>query len=144
LVLVARALVFAGFMIGALVSQNDFGIMLFGLFLVLSVLSPVLNRRQLARARRRHPMKGTVGTFSMDQGGLNVVGAHSNAQFQWPAMVCKVSHPDGVFLKFQTRSIVWRLDRSLVRGSPSDVRQLLAVHVKDCPPKKASTVGAQP
>lgn len=104
--------------------------MLMGVFLVLSFVGEVYGRRGLAKARARVRMKGTTTTVSMNEEGVDVVGAHGNSHTKWSAMLPPAVYPNGVALKFTRMTTFWLPDSALVGGSPDDVRQVLKEHIK--------------
>ena len=107
---------------------------LFGSVLVATFIGEFLGRRNLARARQRNPLKGSQISFSMNEQGLDTVGPNSNAHVEWPGFSRVIIYANGVLLKMQSRALIWLPDQSLTAGTPADVRQLLANHIKDCVP----------
>ncbi len=75
-------------------------------------------------------MKGTTTTVSINEQGVDVVGAHGNSHTKWSAMLPPAVYPNGVALKFNRIATLWLPDSALVGGSPGDVRQLLREHIE--------------
>jgi hypothetical protein len=105
---------------------------MFGSLLILTFVQPILNRRALAKARNRNPIKGSTVTFSVDEQGVNTVGPNSNSHIQWPGLPSAIFYSQGVLLKLQSRFYMWLPDKSLVEGSPADARALVRQNVKGC------------
>jgi hypothetical protein len=99
--------------------------------LALLLLASLLKGKSLDKARRNHPMKGSVMTAALDQEGLNTVGPHSNANIRWPGVLRAIAYPHGVLLKMKTRGLIWLPDLSLTEASPADARKLVAEHVEE-------------
>jgi hypothetical protein len=90
-------------------------------------------QRSLAKARNRVRGKGTTTTLSMDDHGIDIEGANGESQLKWSAMLPPAIYADGVLIKFSRFAMVWLPDDALIDGSPADVRNLLAEHVKGSP-----------
>lgn len=98
-------------------------------FLALSFLGELLGRRNLAKARGRTRGKGTTTTVSMNDDGIDVVGAHGNSHTRWMALLPPAIRANGVALKFSRITVLWLPDSALIEGSADEVRQLLAKNV---------------
>jgi hypothetical protein len=103
-------------------------------FLALSFVGEIIGRVSLAKARKRTRFKGSTSTFSMSDAGVDVLGANGNSHVKWLVMLKRAIYPNGVLIKLSRVSMVWLPDQMLIEGSPADVRQLLAEHVKDAAP----------
>ena len=68
----------------------------------------------------------------MDEGGVDSVGAYSNGHIQCAGIVRAVLYPKGVLLKISRVLYIWLPDQLLTDGLPTDVRQLVTNHVKEC------------
>lgn len=101
-----------------------------GLFLLLTIFGEVHSRWTLARRRRRFRSKGTTTTVTMDDDGIRSVGALGESNLKWKAVLKAAILPHGVLFQLTRMSWVWLPDRTLVEGTPGDVRQLLDLHVK--------------
>jgi hypothetical protein len=114
---------------------------LFALFLALmfglSFLGQYLVRRNLAKARREFRAKGTTTTVSMDENGIDTLGAFGNSHLKWVAVLKPTIYSNGVLIKLSRLSMLWLPDQSLIEGTPAEVRQLLADSVKDATPGRS-------
>jgi len=87
-------------------------------------------RRSLAKARNRVREKGTTTTVSMDENGIDTVGARGSTHLKWEAVTLPVVKADGVLLMVTSASGLWLPDRTLAEGTPNDVRDLIALKAK--------------
>jgi hypothetical protein len=101
-----------------------------GTIIIGSIIFQALQPRNLARARDRNPLKGSMVTMSLDEQGATLVTNVSTASLKWAAFSRAILYGDGVLLKLQTRAYVWLPDSSLVEGSPKQVRELIAEFIR--------------
>jgi hypothetical protein len=122
------------FLVGAVVTPFIEGFQFLTVFFMfmlgLSFVGEMHGRRSLARARKGVRSKGSVSTYSLDDQGIDISGAFGTSHLKWEAMLQPAVYPDGVLIKFSRVGMSWLPDSALIEGSPADVRQLLAVHVK--------------
>jgi len=104
-----------------------------GVVLAGSFLGRYLFQRNLAKARRKFRAKGTTSTVSMDENGIDLLGALGNSHLKWLAVLQPAIYANGVLIKLSRVSMLWLPDRSLIEGAPVDVRKLLAENVKESP-----------
>jgi hypothetical protein len=108
-----------------------FPVFFIGGMIALSFIGQYMFRRNLAKARKKSPAKGTTTTVSMEANGIEMQGAHGHSQLKWSAALKPVIYPNGVLIKFSRFSMIWLPDQSLIEGTPAEVRQLLAENVKE-------------
>ena len=106
------------------------------ILVALSILNPIISRRRAAKSRQRNRLRDSILTFALDDEGIDTTNKFSNAHLQWPAVINAVIYPQGVLLQVTPRGFAWLPDNSLTGGSPPEVRQLVADHVKDSRPAK--------
>jgi hypothetical protein len=124
--------IFAGVVVFGLAYHLDWGFTaVFSVLLVISFLGSWSGRRGLAKARDRVRFKGSTTTVTMGENGVDVVGEAGNTHLKWSGLLPPVVYPNGVLLKLSRISYLWLADQALTEGSPEQVRQLLAEHVKD-------------
>src|SRR6185312_1870193 len=100
---------------------------LFAGLLLLSLAAEYMGRRSNARIRRLGRAKGTTTTVSMDEDGIDIVGALSSSHLKWEGLRYQPAiRSDGVLLKIAKARGVWLSDRTLTEGTPSNVRQLIS------------------
>jgi hypothetical protein len=97
--------------------------------LLMSFLQPIHSRRSLARARRSNPVRGSETSISMNDGGLDLVSAHSHGHTDWAGVMRVTLYSNGVLLELQPRRFVWLPDQCLIEGTPEQVRSSLSAHV---------------
>lgn len=94
--------------------------------LVLGFVVHHLARRSHAKVRRLGRTKGTTTIVSMDEDGIDMVGAFSNTHLQWEGLRFRPAvRPEGVLLKVSKTRGVWLPDRMLTEGTAGEVRQLV-------------------
>jgi hypothetical protein len=121
-----------GFIIYFIVNNFDWSLTaIFGAFLVLSFSGEWLSRRGLAKARKKTRFKGSTTTVSMDENGVDIVGAAGNSHSKWMLMLPPAIRANGVLVRFSKLGWIWLPDQALIEGSPEDVRKLLAENLKD-------------
>jgi hypothetical protein len=86
-----------------------------------SFIGEWVGRRILAKARQEVRFKGTTSTVSMDENGVDLVGAAGNSHLVWSAVLPPALYPDGVLLKVSRISVAWLPDSALTEGSAADV-----------------------
>lgn len=96
-------------------------------FLLFTFFGEHFVQRSLARARNRTRAKGTTTMVSLDENGIDVVGELGNSHLKWDALYRPVVRSDGVLIKFTNARGLWLPDRTLVKGTPTDVRNLISV-----------------
>jgi hypothetical protein len=62
----------------------------------------------------------------MDESGIDIAGALGNSHLKWEALYLPVVKRDGVLLKITKAGGLWLPDRTLVEGTPNDVRRLIS------------------
>ncbi len=100
---------------------------LFAGLLILTFVAEYWGLRSNARIRRMGRAKGTTTTVSMDESGIDIVGAFSSSRLKWEGLRYQPAvRSDGVLLKIAKTRGVWLPDRTLTEGTPSEVRQLVS------------------
>jgi hypothetical protein len=122
--------VLAGTIIYFLLNDSVWFAMFCGAVLAGSFLGQHLFQRNLAKGRRKFRAKGTTSTVSMDENGIDLLGAFGNSHLKWIAVLQPVIYANGVLIKLSRVSMLWLPDQSLIEGTPVDVRRLLAENVK--------------
>jgi hypothetical protein len=125
-----RCVFLAGAVVAPFFAGLEFLTVFFMFMLGLSFVGEMQGRRSLARARKSVRSKGSVSTYTLDEQGMDVSGAFGTSHLKWEAMLQPAVYPDGVLIKFSRVGMSWLPDSALIEGSPGDVRQLLAAHVK--------------
>jgi hypothetical protein len=113
------------------------GAIVSALFLLFSFVAPRRQEKSLSKARERSPVKGALVEFSLDEEGFNSVAPNRNAHVKWPGVLRAILYPHGVLLELSPRNYSWLPDKSLIEGSPGEVRQLLTDRLEE----RVSTVG---
>jgi len=125
--------VLAGTIIYFLLNDSAWTAVFCGAVLAGSFFGQYVFQRNLAKGRRKFRAKGTTSTVSMDENGIDMLGALGNSQLKWLAVLQSVIYANGVLIKLSRVSMLWLPDQSLIEGTPVDVRKLLAENVKDSP-----------
>jgi hypothetical protein len=103
---------------------------LIAVFFIFTFWGEHFGRRSLAKARSRTPGKGTTTTVSMDENGIDTVGALGTTHLKWEAVRLPVVKEDGVLLMVTNTGGLWLPDRTLAEGTPNGVRDLIALKAK--------------
>jgi hypothetical protein len=99
--------------------------------LLLASLGQYLIRRSLGSSRRLGKAKGTTVTVSMDDNGIDIVGAFSNTHLKWEGVRHQPAvRSEGVLLRITKANGLWLPDRALAEGTSGDVRRLVSTHCK--------------
>ncbi len=120
----------AGFIVFLLIAGLALDAMVLGAFLLLTFFGEFYLRRTLAKARNRTRAKGSTTTVTIDENGIDVVGALGSSHLKWAALLSPALTPDGVLLRASRLGGTWLPDKALVEGSATDVRRLLAANLK--------------
>jgi hypothetical protein len=118
--------IFVGAIAFCLVIQQRMAAGFLAGFLVFTFCGELFVQRSLAKARGRSRSKGTTTTVSMDESGIDIAGALGNSHLKWEALYLPVVKRDGVLLKVTKAGGLWLPDRTLVEGTPNDVRRLIS------------------
>jgi hypothetical protein len=124
--------IFTGVIALCLVIQQGMVAGLLAGFLVFTFFGEHFGRRSLAKARGRTRFKGSTTTVSMDESGIDIAGALGNSHLKWEALYPPVVKQDGVLLKLTQAGGLWLPDRTLVEGTPNEVRHLISLKARSC------------
>jgi hypothetical protein len=117
--------VIAGTIIYFLLNDSAWTAVFCGVVLAGSFFGQYVFQRNLDKGRRKFRAKGTTSTVSMDENGIDMVGALGNSHLKWLAVLQFVIYANGVLIKLSRVSMLCALAAGACATGPRQKKNLI-------------------